>query len=170
MREQTAASITKAAVVIGTFSALSIAGGLIKIPSPIGSIALDSAPGFFTAAFYGPLLGAAVGAIGHMGSAATGGMPLGALHIMVAILMAIVCWIFGFLARRGASVYLLVVAAVLAVALNGIVVPLVLTLVPGGLPKEMAFTLMPILCAASATNIILASFAAWSSTKFKPGA
>jgi uncharacterized membrane protein len=143
---------------------------LIKIPSPIGSIALDSAPAYFTAAFYGPFLGAAVGAIGHFGSAATGGMPLGVLHIFIACLMALVCAIFGFVARRGTSMIPLAVAALIAVFLNGVAIPLVLTLVPGGLPREMAFTLMLPLSIASAINIGLASFAAWSSTKFRPGA
>src|SRR4051812_31260365 len=80
-------SFTQSAIIIGIFSALAAAGGLIKIPSPVGSIAFDSAPGYFVAAFYGPALGSIVGFIGHLASAAVAGMPLGPMHLVVAIAM-----------------------------------------------------------------------------------
>ena len=37
--------------------ALSGVGALIKIPSPTGTVALDSAPGYFTAVAFGPVEG-----------------------------------------------------------------------------------------------------------------
>lgn len=135
---------------------------------PAGSIAFDSAPGFFVAAFYSPWLGAVVAAAGHLGSAATGGMPFGLLHIAVAFAMAIISLIFGLLARSGKSILFLIGAAIVAVVLNGFALPLIL--VPFGLPQTVAFTLMPVLAGASAVNVALASVAAWTSAKFRPGA
>jgi len=161
-------NITRHLITISVFSALSIVGGLIKLPSFAGSVALDSAPGFFVAAFYSPILGAIVGLIGHLGSAATGGMPLGILHFAIAPLMFVICWVFGAIARKGASWLFLAGAAIIACGLNSVVLPLIL--IPIGLPKEVAFALMPFLAFASALNLLLASIAAWASTKFRPGA
>ncbi|HEV2818243.1 MAG TPA: ECF transporter S component [Allosphingosinicella sp.] len=161
-------SFARVAMIIGVFSALSIVGGLIKMPSPVGSIALDSAPGYFVASFYSPLLGAVVGTLGHLGSAATGGMPLGPLHFVIAPAMAIICGLFGWLARRGQSILYLIGSGVLAILLNGIGLPLLLTLV--GLPRPVAWTIIPLLLIASAINVILAGGAAYSASRFRPGA
>jgi uncharacterized membrane protein len=74
---------------LAIFTALSAVGSLIKIPSPIGSVAFDSSPGFFVALFFGPLEGAAVCGIGHLATAAVSGFPLGVLHIPIAFGMAL---------------------------------------------------------------------------------
>jgi uncharacterized membrane protein len=161
-------TFARLAMVIGVFSALSIVGGLIKMPSPVGSIALDSAPGYFVASYYSPWLGALVGALGHLGSAATGGMPLGPLHFVIAPSMAVICGAFGWLARRGQSIFFLIGSGVLAVALNGVGRPLFLTLV--GLPRPIAWAIIPLLVVASAINVALAAVAAYSSSRFRPGA
>lgn len=74
---------------LAIFTALSAVGSLIKIPSPIGSVAFDSSPGFFAALFFGPFEGAAVCGIGHLATAAVSGFPLGLLHIIIAFGMAL---------------------------------------------------------------------------------
>jgi len=160
--------VSRATIIVGVFSALSVIGGFIKMPSPVGSIALDSAAGYFVAAFYSPLLGGLVGSIGHLGSAATGGMPLGPLHVAIAISMSVICFVFGVIARRGASPLLLIGSGILAVGLNAFALPFLLTFF--GLPKAVAIGIFPLLLAASIGNVTLASVAAWSASKFRPGA
>ncbi|MFZ4745862.1 MAG: ECF transporter S component [Sphingomonas sp.] len=158
---------TRWAVIIGIFTALSVVGGLVKL-TPLGSIALDSAPGYFVAAFYSPALGAFVALFGHIGSAATGGMPLGGLHALIAPAMFLISGLFGIIARRGPSISYLIVAGVVAVILNGVILPL--ALIPFGLPRSAAISLIPLLVTVSAVNILLASVAAWTSAKLRPGA
>ena len=157
---------TQSAIIVGLFSALAAAGGLVKIPSPVGSIALDSAPGYFVAAFFAPGLGAVVGAVGHIASASIAGMPLGGLHIPIAIVMLVWCYLFGFLARSGKSVWWLFIGCAIAVIGNGIVTPFLL--VPIGLPWGVAVTILPFLVAASSLNVVAAAVAAWTMAKTKP--
>lgn len=80
---------------LGLFVALSVVGGMIKIPAPISSVALDSFPALIAAVLLGPAAGALVGAFGHLVSALIGGLPMGPLHVVVAIEMAAVVWMFG---------------------------------------------------------------------------
>ncbi|MBS7641117.1 MAG: ECF transporter S component [Candidatus Bathyarchaeia archaeon] len=72
------------------FSALSGVGAMIPVPSLVGSVALDSFPGYFIALWRGSLSGALVCAIGHLLSAWRASFPLGYLHVPVALLMALV--------------------------------------------------------------------------------
>lgn len=72
------------------FSALSGIGAIIPVPSPVGSVALDSFPGYFMALWRGTASGALVCAIGHLLSSIRSGFPLGYLHIPVTLLMALV--------------------------------------------------------------------------------
>jgi uncharacterized membrane protein len=165
-----ASDFTQSAITIGVFSALSAAGGLLKIPSPVGSIALDSAPGYFVAAFYNPLLGAIVGTVGHLASAATAGFPLSYLHIYVAVLMFGWCFLFGAIARAGASFGWLILAVAAATLTNGIATPFLLALPPAplGLHLNQALILLPFLVVASLINLIIAAAAAWAIVKFRP--
>ncbi|MEM1592562.1 MAG: ECF transporter S component [Candidatus Bathyarchaeia archaeon] len=73
---------------VAIFSALSAVGAMIPIPSPVGSIALDSFPGYFMAIWRGSWSGATVCAVGHLLSAFRAGLPLGHIHLAVALLMA----------------------------------------------------------------------------------
>jgi uncharacterized membrane protein len=143
--------------ILTVFVAASAAGALVKIPSPLGSIALDSLPGYFSAAFYGPLVGALVGSVGHIASAATSGFPLGVLHIAVAVQMVIWCSAYGMLIRAIDKTWAVWVAAAVAILLNGLAAPFML--VPFGLPMDVAKVLWPFLLAASALNVVLASVA-----------
>ncbi len=98
--------------------ALSVVGALIKIPSPTGTVALDAVPAYFAALAFHPLEGGIIGAIGHIITAMTTGFPLGVpLHLLVAAEMVVFVWVFGYLARR----VNVIVAAVVAVILNGFV-------------------------------------------------
>jgi uncharacterized membrane protein len=85
---------------VAIFSALSGLGALIPIPSPVGSIALDSFPGYFMALWRGALGGALVGAIGHLLSSFRAGFPLGPIHIAIALLMAAVGVVTAVLKKR----------------------------------------------------------------------
>lgn len=155
-----APSLVKNLIVIIIFTAVAAGGGLIKIPSPVGSIALDSAPGYFCAAFFSPWVGAAVGAFGHLASAATAGFPLAVLHIYIAIQQFIWCFIFGSIINKFAQNWGLILGVILATVLNGVVAPLLLTLVPVvALPLAVAKGLIPFLIVASAANTILAAAA-----------
>ena len=106
--ETKTASILKTSPAIRTarlaiFSALSVVGSLIKIPSPVGSLAFDSFPGFFVALLFGPAEGALVSGLGHIATAATSGFPLGILHIPIAIGMALAAAAIGLLNKMHKS-------------------------------------------------------------------
>ncbi len=147
-------------IAIIIFSVVSTALGLIKIPGPAGSIALDSAPAFFAAVFFTPLVGAFVGLIGHIGSAATAGFPFGGLHIYVAVEMFFWCLIFGYISKIKRQKIYLFISGIIAVLLNGIIGPLLLMITPVfNLEKAVATSLIPFLLFAAAANIIMAIIA-----------
>ena len=133
--------------------ALSGVGAFIKIPSPTGTVALDSAPGYLAAVAFSPLEGGVVGALGHLISAATAGFPLGLpIHLIIAAEMFVFAWVLGLLARPlGAAV-----AAAVAVLLNGLLAPAILLPI-GGLGMYAA-QVVPLLV-GSAINIAVAVIA-----------
>lgn len=108
------------------FLALSVAGAFIK---PFGnSIAFDSLPAFLAASIMGPYFGAMVGLLGHIISAALSGFVLTLpIHLIIAIEMAVVMAIYGFMAQRTKLVF----AGIIAVLLNGVAATAVFILVPG---------------------------------------
>lgn len=130
------------------FSALSGIGAMMPIPSPVGSIALDSCPGYFMALWRGLPSGALVCAIGHVLSSFRAGFPLGYIHIAVMFLMALVGAVTALLNKK------LGVVAGLAggVALNTAGVVLAVPTYGWGIIP----VLTPILFAASAVNAALA--------------
>lgn len=139
------------------FSVVSTAMGLVKIPGPAGSIALDSAPAFFAALFFSPIVGAIVGFVGHIGSAATAGFPFGGLHIYVAIEMFLWVLMFGYLAKIKKTVPVLIISGTMAAIMNGVLGPLILTITPiFNLEYSIAKGLIPFLLFAAAVNIALA--------------
>lgn len=148
-------------IIIAVFSAAAAIGGLAKLPSPVGfgSIALDSLPGYFVAGFFNPLVGGLVGLIGHLGSAATAGFPLGYLHIAVAVMMFGWCYLFGFIVRSINRRWALYLASFVAIILNGIASPLLL--VPLGFDFAAAVSLLLFLTIASAMNVVPAALAVW---------
>jgi uncharacterized membrane protein len=147
----------KNVIAIIIFSVVSTALGLAKIPSPVGSIALDSAPAFFCALFFSPLVGAIVGLIGHFGSALTGGFPLGCLHIYVAIEMFVWVWIFGLIVNKRKTIPMLFLSGAIAAFLNGVVGALLLAITPiWNIELGFAKTLIWFLLFAAILNIAFA--------------
>ncbi len=142
-------------IYFGVFVAASAVGGLVKLPSPVGSIALDSAPGYFLAAFVHPVLGGLVGAVGHLASAATAGFLLGDAHLWIALEMFFWCFAFGAMARAGKSLWWLGGGALVATILNGVVGPYLLYAL-GQIERHVALGVMVLLTLASAINIAIA--------------
>jgi uncharacterized membrane protein len=152
--------LLRSLVTVALFTVLAAALGLVKIPSPVGSIALDSAPGYFAAAYFHPIIGGLVGAFGHLASASTGGFPLGPLHVFIAVQMFVWSSLFGLIARTGRGVWPQVAAGLVAISLNGWVGPFLLIYSPvGPISKELFYVLLPFLIAASAVNVVLAAIA-----------
>lgn len=71
------------------FAALSVVGSFIHLPSPVPTVAFDSAPGFFAALYFGPLDGFCVLGLGHLATAIVNGFPLGILHLPIALGLAV---------------------------------------------------------------------------------
>lgn len=87
--------------ILAIFIALSAVGAVIKIPSPLGSIGLDSFPGYFCALAFGFPEGAIVIAVGHILSAAIAGFSLTVpLHLAIAVSMAVVAIIVRLIATK----------------------------------------------------------------------
>ena len=149
----------KRIAIIAIFVALSAVGAMIKIPSPIGSIGLDSFPGYFCALAFGFPEGAIVIAIGHILSAAVTGFPLTIpFHIAIAVSMGVVACIFR-LIGRGGTVAHVVVAVIVASILNSF--GLAFWLLPiGGWALYVANIVS--LLVASAVNSIIAAIAYFS--------
>ena len=142
-------------VLIAMFVALSVVGALIKIPSPTGSVALDSMPAYLAALLLGALPGAVIGFLGHLASAATGGFAMSLpIHLIVALEMALTMAVVSFVSKR----IHFVVAAVVGILLNGVGLPAVFIFVPGFGPAFFAGMLLPLLIASS-INVLLATAA-----------
>jgi len=145
----------KRVAIIAVFMALSAVGAMIKIPSPIGTIGLDSCAGYFCALAFGGVEGMIVIAIGHILSAAVVGFPLSIpIHIAVAATMAIWALIFRFIGRKGnvGMAIAVVVAAMLNAFGSG------LLLIPVGGVGLYVANMIPLLVAAAA-NAVLAAIA-----------
>ncbi|RLE49324.1 MAG: hypothetical protein DRJ33_08365 [Candidatus Methanomethylicota archaeon] len=133
-------------------SALCVLGSFITFPSPAGTIALDSSPGFFAAYYLGAGLGAAVCAIGHLATAVVHGFPLGPLHLAIALGMALT----GFLAGLTKQRFGLYPAVLVTVIVNTMLFPLAIPVLGW---YVSLYIIMPILLVASAVNAFLAMFA-----------
>lgn len=76
------------------FAALCAIGGLLKIPLGIGSTALDSAPAIIAVAFLSPIHAGIAAMIGHIASALYAGFPLGPFHLLIALEMLAIIYVF----------------------------------------------------------------------------
>ena len=138
---------------IVVFIALSIVGGLIKIPSPLGSIAFDSAPAYFSAVTFGLYEGVPVAIIGHLASAYVAGFPLTLpMHIVIGIYMAFAVGIFRIVTKK----INLMAGGATAIVINGIAGSF-LVFPAGGM--GMVIAVMPFLTLASFANILIAGIA-----------
>ncbi|WP_425803907.1 ECF transporter S component [Desulfitobacterium sp. Sab5] len=140
----------KRIAIMAIFIALSYVGSLIKIPSPMGTVGLDSAPGFFSALAFGAWEGAIIIAIGHLFTAAVVGFPLTIpVHLVIAVEMAL--WALAF--RWVNQKFGLISAMVVAIFLNGVVASF--TMLPmGGMGAVLGA--MPFLVLGSVLNVVIA--------------
>lgn len=135
---------------IGLLTALSLAGALVKIPSLLGTPALDSAPSYLAALAFGGTEGALVAALGHLATALYAGFPLSLpIHLAVTGLMALAALATAWAYRRWG----LLAGIVAGVLVNGLLAPAALIPVLG-LPFFQAAT--PVLLVASGLNLALA--------------
>jgi hypothetical protein len=139
------------------FIALSVVGAFIKIPSPTGTVAMDSCPGYFSALAWGYREGGIVIALGHLATAATVGFPLGVLHLLIAVLMIVAAILF----RFGGTVVPrkwginLVAAVLLGGTFNGLMALIMAPLLGWGL----AIALTPSLLVASYIDTAISAIA-----------
>lgn len=84
---------------------------------------MDSASGLFSALAFGPFYGAFVCGVEHILSAARSGFPLGAFHIVVALLMAATGASIGIVGKRFGTVAGLVVGVIINTAGVPLAVP-----------------------------------------------
>jgi riboflavin transporter len=141
--------------IMAIFIALSAVGSLIKIPSPLGSIGLDSAPGFFAAIAFGGWVGFIVIAIGHLLSAAIVGFPLTLpVHLAIALAMGVCALVFRWLGRK--SLVWLIVAVIATSLLNSFGLGLIVLPIGGW---GMYVASVPSLLVAAVVNLVIAAVA-----------
>lgn len=86
------------------FAALCAVGGLIKIPLGIGSTALDSSPALISVAFLPPIYSGIAALVGHSASAMYAGFQLGPFHLLIALEMLAIVYVFARLHQTGRNV------------------------------------------------------------------
>jgi len=141
---------------IAIFTAMSVIGAFIKIPCPIGTIALDSCPGYFSALAFGYFEGALVAGLGHIITSANVGFPLGPLHILIALFMMVVVVLFRLVYHcfpASSCSLRLVVGVVMSATLNGFGALIFSPVIEWSL----ALTITPSLILASYINATLAA-------------
>lgn len=108
---------TKQMVTMAALIAMSYIGAQIKIQ---GSIAFDALPAFLAAIILSPVAGAIVGIFGHLVSALTSGFPMTLpVHLMIAAMMGVTCFAFGWVKSLSTSKLNTVLAVVVGFLLNG---------------------------------------------------
>lgn len=101
-------------------AAICAVGAMIKVPIPfVSTAALDSAPAFLGVIFLPPVLAGTAGMLGHFITALTAGFPFGPLHLIIAVEMFIVVWVFGVMHKKDMHIWKWPIAFVL----NGIIAP-----------------------------------------------
>lgn len=103
---------------LAVFIGLSVVGASIKVPAIIGSVALDAFPALLAAVFFGGGAGALVAGFGHLMSALLGGMPMGPLHFIIAVEMAVLTYLFALTWKRKW------LASMIFIVGNGLIAPL----------------------------------------------
>lgn len=140
----------KRIALMGIFVSLSFVGSLIKIPSPIGSPALDSAPGYFSSLAFGMSEGFIVAFLGHLITSITAGSPLGILHVFIGVGMGICAVIFRVCYEKWNSI----AAIICCIILNGIVLPLIVIPFHG---IALYWGILPSLLIASTLNLCIST-------------
>lgn len=133
-------------------AAICAIGAVIKVPSPVTSAALDSAPAFLSVVFLPPMLAGVAGMIGHFITALTSGFPYGPLHIIIALEMFIVVWVFGIMRKKGLHFWKWPVALIL----NGVIAPLPFYFI---ISPSFFWVSVPALVMATLINLIIVAVA-----------
>ncbi|TMU87312.1 ECF transporter S component [Bacillus sp. BHET2] len=141
----------KTLLTLSLFLALSAIGGMVKIPAVIGSVALDSMPALLVASLYNGRKGAIVAGGGHIISSMYAGFPLGPLHILIAVEMALFVWLFGYVFSKGKRV----LAAVLFFIGNGVMAGIPFIFI---LSLSFYLAIVPSLIVGSLINLTIAHF------------
>jgi len=135
-----------------TLTALTVAicviGSFIKVPGFITTAALDSAPAFLSVLFLPPAFSGIVGGLGHLATSFTSGFPFGPFHIMIAIEMFIMVYIFNVLHRKGYSI----IKWVFLVITNAIILPFPFYFI---MSPAFYFAALPSLLIATIINVII---------------
>ena len=137
------------AISLVIFISLSIVGSFIKIPAGIGSLAFDSMPALVAAVIWSPLWGMVVAGAGHLMSAGIAGFPIGPLHILVALQMAGLIFLFGYFYRKNRPI----LAIILFLTGNGLIAPFMFWKILG---LGFVLGIIPGLLAASVLNVFVA--------------
>lgn len=138
---------------IAIFTALSVIGSFITPYPLIPTIAFDSSPGFFAALYFGVLDGVLITGLGHIVTALINGFPLGPLHYIIALGMALAGGAMG-LVNKTNKKWGFIPAAITAVSINTV---LSVIMVPTmGWTATLTYVTVPLLLAAS-LNAVLAA-------------
>lgn len=136
---------------IAVFAALSVVGSFIHLPSPVPSVAFDSAPGFFAALYFGPVEGFCVFGFGHLATAVVSGFPLGILHFPIAVGLAFAGAAVGAINRRWNVIPAVAAGIVINTGLVVLAIPVL------GFGGALSFT--PFLFVAATVNGVVATAA-----------
>lgn len=134
---------------LALFIALSVIGASIKIPAIAGSIALDAFPALLASTLLGPTMGAIIAGFGHIVSALIAGMPLGPMHLTIALEMAVIVGCFSVIYQSGKKKF----AGLFFVLSNSLLAPLPMLFLFG---KGFYFALLPSLLIGASFNVIVA--------------
>ncbi len=138
---------------ISIFTALSVIGSFITPYPLVPTIAFDSSPGFFAALYFGVLDGVLITGLGHIVTALINGFPLGPLHYIIALGMALAGGAMG-LVNKTNKKWGFIPAAITAVSINTV---LSVIMVPTmGWTATLTYVTVPLLLAAS-LNAVLAT-------------
>ncbi len=136
---------------ITVFAALSVVGSFIQLPSPVSTVALDSAPGFFAALYFGPVDGFCVFGLGHLSTAIVHAFPLGFLHLPIAVGLAVAGAAVGVVNKK----WKVFPAVATGIAINTALVVLAIPVM--GMAATLAFA--PLLFLAACINGAIGAFA-----------
>lgn len=145
---QNNSSKTALLVKLALLTALSVVGSYLKFPSPVGSIALDSLPGYLGALVFGGGAGAIILTLGHLLSALNSGFVLGPLHLLIALLMGCCSYIFVYFKNKNIYAAVLITSLVNGPVSAAVLIPF--------LGRAFFYGTAPILSLASFVNILLA--------------
>lgn len=135
--------------ILAIFIAISVIGAFIKIPSFIGSVALDSFPSLIAGVLLGGGAGGIVAGFGHLVSALIGGLPLGIFHLFIAAEMCLLVFVFTKIYQTGNQF----VSYMWFVLGNGIILPLPFFVFLG---KGFYVSMVPVLLIGAVVNGMIA--------------